>query len=142
MEPNRPAFTPQRFPVSIKGVIVDQGRVVLLKNERDEWELPGGKLELGETPQDCLVREIDEELGLSVAVDRILDTWTYHIREGIDVFIVTYGCRPKPFSRITHSPEHKAADWFDLTLVKDLKMPSGYKKSIAAWASVEDLRTR
>jgi mutator protein MutT len=121
-------------------VILAQGSVVLLKNERDEWELPGGKLELGEAPEDCVVREIDEELGLSVTVDRILDTWLYHIREGIEVFIVTYGCRPKPFSRITPTPEHKAADWFDLTLVKDLKMPAGYKKSIAAWASVEGLR--
>jgi 8-oxo-dGTP pyrophosphatase MutT (NUDIX family) len=33
------------FPVSIKGVLVEAGRVVLLENERDEWELPGGRLE-------------------------------------------------------------------------------------------------
>ena len=32
------------FPVSIKGVLVEAGRVVLLENERDEWELPGGRL--------------------------------------------------------------------------------------------------
>lgn len=35
-----------RFPVSVKGVIYHNGKVVLLKNERDEWELSGGKLEL------------------------------------------------------------------------------------------------
>jgi 8-oxo-dGTP pyrophosphatase MutT (NUDIX family) len=38
------------FPVSIKGVLVEAGRVVLLENERDEWELPGGRLEPGEPP--------------------------------------------------------------------------------------------
>ena len=33
------------FPVSIKGILVEAGWVVLLENERDEWELPGGRLE-------------------------------------------------------------------------------------------------
>jgi ADP-ribose pyrophosphatase YjhB (NUDIX family) len=36
------------FPVSVKGVVVQGGKVLLLRNERDEWELPGGKLEVGE----------------------------------------------------------------------------------------------
>lgn len=33
------------YPVSIKGVLVRDGRVVLMHNERDEWELPGGRIE-------------------------------------------------------------------------------------------------
>lgn len=37
------------FPVSIKGVVVSDDRVLLLKNDRDEWELPGGRIELGES---------------------------------------------------------------------------------------------
>jgi len=32
-----------RFPVSVKGIVYHNDKVVLLKNERDEWELPGGK---------------------------------------------------------------------------------------------------
>ena len=39
------------FPVSIKGVFVEAGRVVLLENDRDEWELPGGRLEPGKAPE-------------------------------------------------------------------------------------------
>jgi NUDIX domain len=46
------------FPVSVKGVAVQGGGVLLLENERNEWELPGGKLELREEPADCVVREI------------------------------------------------------------------------------------
>ena len=36
-----------RLPVSVKAVILRGDTIVLLKNERDEWELPGGKLDLG-----------------------------------------------------------------------------------------------
>src|SRR5438876_4278929 len=97
-----------RFPVSVKGVIYHNGTVVLLKNERDEWELPGGKLELGEPPEVCVVREIEEELGLIAQTGPLLDAWIYHIFEGVDVLILTYGCSTPPFSEIMHSPEHKA----------------------------------
>lgn len=65
------------YPVSIKGVLTKGGRVVLLENERGEWELPGGKLEATETPEVCLAREIREELGLTVRVGRILDCWLF-----------------------------------------------------------------
>src|SRR4029453_15101681 len=53
-----------RFPVSVKGVVLRDDRVVLMSNPRGEWELPGGKLEPDETPERCVAREIAEELGL------------------------------------------------------------------------------
>lgn len=43
-----------RFPVSAKGAIEVDGRLLLLRNERNEWELPGGKLEIGEDLRSCL----------------------------------------------------------------------------------------
>jgi 8-oxo-dGTP pyrophosphatase MutT (NUDIX family) len=72
----------QAFPVSVKGVAVQQGRVLLLENERAEWELPGGKLDLGEAPPECVVREIAEETGWQVTAGLVLDCWQYRIREG------------------------------------------------------------
>ena len=51
------------LPVSVKGVALQDGKVLPLQNERREWELPGGKLELGEDPADCVAREIGEESG-------------------------------------------------------------------------------
>ena len=68
-------YRPHAFPVSIKGVCVQEERVLLLRNERDEWELPGGKLELGEDQPECLAREIKEETGWPVTVGAILDSW-------------------------------------------------------------------
>ncbi len=52
------------WPVSVKGVVLRGDRVVLCHNDRDEWELPGGRLEDGESPEECVVREIAEELGI------------------------------------------------------------------------------
>ncbi len=121
------------FPVSVKGVAVQDGKVLLLENERNEWELPGGKLELGEDPADCVVREISEETGWQVTAGPLLDCWQYHIREGRDVVIVTYGCHVLSTDPPVVSSEHKQAGLFALDEVPELVMPDGYRRSIAAW---------
>jgi len=46
------------WPVSIKGVVFVDEKVVLLLNDRAEWELLGGRLERGETPEACVRREL------------------------------------------------------------------------------------
>ena len=54
-------------------IIVKHGSVLAAQRSASmshplEWEFPGGKVESGETPEDCIVREIQEELGLRVQV--------------------------------------------------------------------------
>lgn len=121
------------FPVSVKGVAVQTGRVLLLKNERDEWELPGGKLELGEDPRACVAREIGEEAGWRVITGPILDCWQYHIGEGQDVVIVTYGCHVASDEPPVVSPEHSRAELFSPAEVAALNIPDGYKASVTTW---------
>lgn len=130
----QPPQSPAAFPVSIKGVVVRDGRVLLLKNERDEWELPGGRIELGESPEQCVVREIDEETGWTVTTGPVLDSWMYHITVASkDVFIVTYGCHSTDTVAPVLSHEHKEVGLFTEAEVPDLNMPDGYKRSIATW---------
>ncbi|MEV0131410.1 NUDIX domain-containing protein [Dactylosporangium sp. NPDC050688] len=121
--------------MSVKGVCVRAGQVLLLHNERDEWELPGGKLELGEDPTVCVTREIFEETGWAVTVGPILDSWQYHVRDGVDVLIVTYGCSVDADSPVQVSSEHKEARLFNHDEVAGLRMPSGYRRSIDDWYS-------
>jgi 8-oxo-dGTP pyrophosphatase MutT (NUDIX family) len=121
------------FPVSVKGVAVQAGKVLLLENERDEWELPGGKLELGEDPGDCVVREICEESGWQVTAGPLLDCWQYHIGPGQDVLIITYGCHVLSSGPPVVSQEHKRAGLFVPEAVPGLVMPDGYKRSVTAW---------
>ena len=79
------------------------------------------------------MREIEEELGLVVMIGPLLDSWVYHIFEGANVLILTYGCYPTPFTEVTHSPEHKAVGLFSPEDIPSLNMPDGYKRSIQSW---------
>lgn len=126
-------YTARAFPVSVKGVVVRDSRVLLLKNEREEWELPGGKLELGEEPAACVAREITEETGLPVTTGPILDSWQYHISPGRDVVIITYGCHTSSGGSPVLSHEHKELGFFTLSDVDSLAMPDGYRRSIQSW---------
>lgn len=118
------------LPISVKGVLFKDGRVILLKNERDEWELPGGRLEKDELPEDCVVREIEEELGLKAKVRRILNTWVYPVTPEKSVFIVTYQCDITRDSPLRISSEHKELGLFAPEEISALNMPQGYKHSI------------
>lgn len=127
-------MTSPAYPVSIKGVLVRDDRVLLVRNEREEWELPGGRIEPGETPEHCVAREIAEETGLPVTVVDILDAWIYHIAvANKDVFIVTYGCTSNSDMAPVLSHEHNRIGEFGEDEVSDLRMPEGYKRSIATW---------
>ena len=125
-----------RFPVSVKGVLIRNGKVILVRNDRDEWELPGGKLELAETPVGCVAREIMEELALEVAPQRLLDSWTYTIAPGVHVLVITYGCTESTETEAVLSDENKELRWFDIGEIDGLRMPDGYKASIKTWAAL------
>ena len=116
--------------------MVRAGRVLLLRNERDEWELPGGRLEPGETPEQCVVREITEESGWRVTAGPLLDAWVYDIAAvRRQVLIVTYGCVLAGDEALEPvvSAEHREVGEFTEAEVADLAMPQGYKNSIATW---------
>jgi len=75
---------PERPLVGVGGVVIENGQVLLIKRGSEplmgQWSIPGGMLELGETLQKSVARELMEETGLEVRVlelievfDRILD---------------------------------------------------------------------
>ena len=48
-------------------------------NERDEWELPGDRIGIGETPAECVEREVYEELSLSLSAQELLDYYLFEV---------------------------------------------------------------
>jgi 8-oxo-dGTP pyrophosphatase MutT (NUDIX family) len=126
-----------KFPVSIKGVLLEHGSVVLLENDRSEWELPGGRLEPGETPKGCLAREISEELGCSVEVGPLLDCWVYQgLPEG-DVVIVTFGVHRRSEGPFRISNEHAALTLASVDQLSELALPVGYRRAIHRWTAMQ-----
>jgi 8-oxo-dGTP pyrophosphatase MutT (NUDIX family) len=121
------------WPVSVKGVCLVGGEIVLLKNERDEWELPGGRLEAGEEPEICLARELEEELALAAEIGPLLDCWRYPVLPGKEVLIVTFGILPVGDRELRLSQEHKELGRFGPAAIGGLNMPEGYRRSIRDW---------
>lgn len=122
-------------PVSIKGVLLVEGRVVLLRNERNEWELPGGRLEAGETPQQTLAREFEEELSVQVEPQGIIDSYVFEVIPSRFVSIVTYGCRLRGEYKPVLSAEHTAFGLHALADLARIPLPAGYARSIRSWCA-------
>jgi 8-oxo-dGTP diphosphatase len=70
---------PERPVVGIGGVIIDQGRTLLIRRGseplRGEWSIPGGTLELGETLEEGVARELLEETGIEVRVLELIEVF-------------------------------------------------------------------
>ncbi len=84
---------------------------------KDGWEFPGGKIEPGETPQEALVREIQEELAAEIRVGGLIDTVEYDYPE----FHLSMGCY---WAEIVSGDlilrEHEAAKWLTAEELDDV----------------------
>lgn len=96
----------------VAAIIIDNGKVFATQRGygefKDGWEFPGGKIEVGETPEDAIVREIKEELDTEIQVMEWMDTVEYDYPKfhlSMDCFI----CKIKTGNLILK--EHEAAKW-------------------------------
>ena len=121
-------------PVSIKGVLIHDGRVLLLLNERGEWDLPGGRPDPGEEHRAALVREVREETGLAVEVAAPLDEHLFEVLPGRFVRIVAYSCHLTGGSDVVPSEEHLGTSWVPLAelgpTIAGHPLPAGYLGAI------------
>lgn len=127
----------QTWPVSVKGIVILNSGIVLLHNERDEWELPGGRLEADEAPKECVAREILEETGLEVVAGELVDAWIYPVLVDRRVLVLTYACIATGGRRLRLSDEHDDIAVVELERIDEVAMPDGYKASIERWRSRE-----
>ena len=76
---------PETPLVGVGAVILDQGRVALVKRRfpplAGEWSIPGGRLEIGETLREGIIREVREETGLTVEPAELLGVYDRLLRD-------------------------------------------------------------
>jgi 8-oxo-dGTP diphosphatase len=110
-----------RVALVVAGAVIRGGRLLAVRRTappelRGRWELPGGKVDVGETPEGALVRELHEELGVRVRVDEWLPA-TVAIGDGalhltVALVTVTEG-EPTPV-------EHDAVRWLGADQLEDV----------------------
>ena len=106
--PQRATSTPLHS-VSVAGVVVrEDGRVLAIRRaDNGTWEPPGGVLELGETVEDGVRREVFEETGIRVNVDRLTGVYK-NMNRGVVALV--FRCHPEGGSEQL-SDESTAVDW-------------------------------
>jgi 8-oxo-dGTP diphosphatase len=96
-------------------ILVQDGKILAAQRAEHDlmgglWEFPGGKLEEGESPEACLIRELEEELGLTAAVvvpfgKVVYDYPTFRIH------LYAFWC--KPVASAVEKREHQALRWLE-----------------------------
>lgn len=88
-------------------VIIEDGRLLLARRPPGDplaglWELPGGKIEPGETPQACLARELQEELAMTAAAGSVVARTIYHYEHGSFEVLAIEATRLSGFQLCVH----------------------------------------
>ena len=79
--------------VAVKAIIKHDGKILLMQNAYDnKWQLPGGRMNVGERPVDCLRRELQEEFGAEIEPVSILKADTFESSEGSPRLLLIYVC--------------------------------------------------
>lgn len=129
-----PSPSPEALPadrpivlVAAAALIDVDGRVLICQRPEGKslaglWEFPGGKVEKGETPEQCLIRELHEELGITVAQACLAPfVFASHTYETFHLLMPLYLLR-RWEGQVT-AKEHKAMAWVKPDKLSDYDMP-------------------
>ena len=122
--------------VAAAALVDPDGRVLICQRPEGKplaglWEFPGGKVEPGETPEQCLIRELDEELGVQVTRACLAPfVFASHGYESFHLLMPLYLIR-RWEGQVT-SREHKALAWVKPSKLGDYPMPPA-DAPLVAW---------
>jgi 8-oxo-dGTP diphosphatase len=125
-----------QFWIGVHGVIEDRGKILVLRRapamvyKPGAWDLPGGHLAADETFEGCLTREVAEETGLTIEIDRLLGV---NKAPGPYVQLI-YACRPAGTHRevTLQVNEHSEWRWVAVSEIADLGERIPYLDQIIA----------
>ena len=112
------------FRIAAKAFIVEGDRLFVIKREEKDpqspgiWEIPGGRLELGEDPILGLMREVREETGMYVDVRYPMSVRHFEREDGQIITMLVFLCQPKG-GHLRLSEEHTKHEWIDIDNAED-----------------------
>ncbi|ESY70453.1 MULTISPECIES: (deoxy)nucleoside triphosphate pyrophosphohydrolase [Mesorhizobium] len=122
------ASTGKRLLLVAACALVDtDGRVLLAQRPPGKqlaglWEFPGGKVEPGETPEQCLIRELQEEIGIETEIPCLAPlTFASHSYDDFHLLMPLFICRR--FRGIAQPREGQALKWVRPKQMRDYPMP-------------------
>lgn len=103
---------------AVKAIIIKDDKILLLQRNPDtkgeeNWDLPGGLVEDGESSKDTLIREVEEELGIEFLIREKSESWKFfRSKDSNWVYVQNYICEYED-GEIELSDEHISYEWID-----------------------------
>ena len=116
-------------------LVDDDGRVLIARRPPGAamagmWEFPGGKLEKGETPEQCIIRELEEELGIKVKAPCLAPlTFASHEYDDFHLLMPLYGARR--WQGVPRAREGQKLAWAKLADLRNYEMPPADQPLVA-----------
>jgi len=128
------------FRNAAKAFIVNDGKLLLVRrnssnqHKPDEWDIPGGRLEIGEYPYDGLKRELREETGNEIEIMAPLDVRHFTRDDGQVITMIMFFCKLLS-NEIRLSDEHTEYKWVNLTIPE---IPEYYHNAFANYRNLKN----
>lgn len=123
-------------------VFDDRGRLLLVKRAnppaQGTWSLPGGRLEPGESASRGVVREVFEETGLTVSVEREVGTFNRSAGSGDTYVIRDFLCRVHGDARVVAGDDAADARFFQMSEINRLETSEGLLEALDEWGLLNE----
>lgn len=119
------------------GFIFKNGKFLIVKRAENDtfypnyWEIPGGKVEYGEEPDNGALRELEEEVGLKVKLISPISVINYgDLVKDIQYIQINYLCKIEGEQEVKLSEEHSGYKWVTFSELENYNMHPDMKKAI------------